>query len=102
MRETVLRKVCNVINSCETNKQLEGARRYCDAYYKIYGEGNKYKVLAVDCGIKNNIIRHLVDRGAEVKLVPWDHDITKESFDGLFLSNGPGNPEVFFLAKTAN
>ena len=44
MRETVLRKVCNVINSCETNKQLEGARRYCDAYYKIYGEGNKWVI----------------------------------------------------------
>lgn len=59
-----------------------------------YGAGNPYKVLAVDCGIKNNMIRELVKRGAEVKVVPWDHDIKaeREWYDGLFLSNGPGDP----------
>lgn len=35
-------------------------------------------MLAVDCGIKYNIIRHLVRKGAEVKVVPWNHDIVKE------------------------
>ena len=29
-----------------------------------------------------------------MKLVPWDHDISKENFDGLFLSNGPGDPSL--------
>ena len=50
----------------------------------MYGKGNPVKVLAVDCGIKYNIIRHLVRRGAEVKVVPWDHDLVKEvqAFDG--------------------
>lgn len=46
---------------------------------KIFGKGNPYKIIAVDCGIKSNIIRMLVSRGAEVKLVPWDYDI----FDNL-------------------
>ena len=61
---------------------------------KYYGKGNPLKILAVDCGIKSNIIRMLVDRGAEVKLVPWDWEISKDiaSVDGVFLSNGPGDP----------
>ncbi|EQC33624.1 carbamoyl-phosphate synthase (ammonia) [Saprolegnia diclina VS20] len=63
---------------------------------KIYGKGNPLKILAVDCGIKYNIIRQLVQRGAEVKLVPWDHDIVSEMswYDGLFISNGPGDPAM--------
>ncbi|OQR98727.1 carbamoyl-phosphate synthase, ammonia [Thraustotheca clavata] len=63
---------------------------------KTYGQGNPLKILAVDCGIKYNIIRQLVSRGAEVKLVPWDHDIVSEMkwYDGLFISNGPGDPAM--------
>ena len=56
-----------------------------------YGEGD-YKVVLVDCGVKYNIVRCLRDRGAEVKVVPWDYDFTNEAYDGLFLSNGPGDP----------
>jgi carbamoyl-phosphate synthase (ammonia) len=61
---------------------------------KVFGKGNPLKILAVDCGIKYNIIRSLVSRGAEVKLVPWNHDIGSEAswYDGLFISNGPGDP----------
>ena len=44
MRNTVLRKVCNVINSCENIEQLKVARKYCNLYYKIYGEGNKWVI----------------------------------------------------------
>ncbi|XP_074642725.1 carbamoyl-phosphate synthase [ammonia], mitochondrial-like [Tubulanus polymorphus] len=61
---------------------------------KIYGAGNEHKILAVDCGIKNNMIRMLVERGAEVKLVPWNYDFTNDHFDGLFISNGPGDPSL--------
>ncbi|CAM9323832.1 unnamed protein product [Hapterophycus canaliculatus] len=63
---------------------------------RVYGEGNPIKVLAVDCGVKNNIIRMLCKKGAEVTLVPWDHDLSKEAhkFDGIFLSNGPGDPTM--------
>ena len=61
-----------------------------------YGIGNPLKILAVDCGIKYNIIRCLVERGAEVKLVPHDHPLASEleHHDGLFLSNGPGDPSM--------
>ena len=50
------------------------------------------KVLMVDVGAKNNQIRCLINRGASVKLVPWDYDFTKEEYDGLFLSNGTMTP----------
>lgn len=56
-----------------------------------YGNG-KYKVVLVDCGVKNNIIRCLLKRDVTVKRVPWDYDFNAETFDGLFLSNGPGDP----------
>lgn len=56
-----------------------------------FGKG-KYKVIAVDSGIKNNIIRSLAKRDVTIKRVPWDYDFTNEKFHGLFLSNGPGDP----------
>uniref|UniRef100_A0A5F9C4G7 Carbamoyl-phosphate synthase [ammonia], mitochondrial n=1 Tax=Oryctolagus cuniculus TaxID=9986 RepID=A0A5F9C4G7_RABIT len=61
---------------------------------KVYGKGNPTKVVAVDCGIKNNVIRLLVKRGAEVHLVPWNHDFTKMEYDGLLIAGGPGNPAL--------
>uniref|UniRef100_A0A4W6F5S3 Carbamoyl-phosphate synthase [ammonia], mitochondrial n=1 Tax=Lates calcarifer TaxID=8187 RepID=A0A4W6F5S3_LATCA len=64
---------------------------------KVFGKGNPIKVVAIDCGIKHNIIRLLVKRGAEVHLVPWDQDLLSLDYDGLFISNGPGDPS---LAKT--
>jgi len=69
---------------------------------KKYGKGNPYKILAVDCGIKYNIIRSLVRKGAEVTLVPHDHDLVSlmDSMDGLFISNGPGDPATYqYIAK---
>ncbi len=36
----------------------------------------------------------VLQRGAGVKLVPWDHDVSREHFDGLFISNGPGDPSL--------
>ncbi|CAL8320872.1 unnamed protein product [Merluccius merluccius] len=64
---------------------------------KVFGKGNPIKVVAVDCGIKHNIIRLLVKRGAEVHLVPWNQDLMSLDYDGLFISNGPGDPS---LART--
>jgi len=60
---------------------------------EVYGSG-KQKVVLIDCGAKNNIIRSLVARGLAVKRVPWDYDIGRERFDGLFISNGPGDPKM--------
>lgn len=60
---------------------------------KIYGRG-KNKILLVDCGVKNNIIRYFLQKDTTVIRVPWDYDFNKEKYDGLFISNGPGNPEM--------
>lgn len=57
---------------------------------------HKYDVAAIDCGIKHNIIRKLNEKGCNVTVVPFDtsaDEIMKMQPDGLFLSNGPGNPE---------
>ena len=51
------------------------------------------RVVLVDCGVKANIIRCLIKRGIEVIRVPWDYDFNQMEFDGLFLANGPGDPE---------
>lgn len=59
-----------------------------------YNEGAGKKVILVDCGVKNNIIRCLVNRGVEVIRVPWNYDYTTMEFDGLFLGNGPGDPDM--------
>ena len=59
-----------------------------------YNEGAGEKVVRVDCGVKNNIIRCLINRGVEVIRVPWNYDYTSMDFDGLFLGNGPGDPDM--------
>ena len=51
------------------------------------------RVVLVDCGVKANIVRCLTRRGIEVVRVPWDYDFNEIQFDGLFLANGPGDPE---------
>jgi len=59
-----------------------------------YGRGTPLVLL--DCGRKNNQVRMLVDRGAEVRVVPWDHPLATRPRDyaGVVLSNGPGDPSL--------
>lgn len=59
-----------------------------------YNEGAGKKVVLVDCGVKVNIIRCLVNRGVEIIRIPWNYDYTSMDFDGLFLTNGPGDPDT--------
>lgn len=59
-----------------------------------YNEGAGRKVVLVDCGVKANIVRELIQRGVEVVRVPWNYDYTDMEFDGLFLANGPGDPDM--------
>jgi carbamoyl-phosphate synthase small subunit len=59
----------------------------------VYGNG-KYRILLIDCGVKAHIIRCLVQRDATVIRVPWDYDFSGEEYDGLFISNGPGDPAM--------
>jgi len=60
-----------------------------------YGNGKK-RVLMIDCGVKNNTIRIFAEKGCTVIRVPWNYDFIKENieFDGLFISNGPGDPAM--------
>ncbi len=58
-----------------------------------YGNGSK-RIVLVDCGCKNNIIRSLLKRDVRVKVVPWNWDLSQEKFDGVMISNGPGDPKM--------
>ncbi len=61
------------------------------------GKKKTYSVIAYDFGIKHNILRMLVDHGCRVKVVPANYPaekVLKEKPDGVFLSNGPGDPAV--------
>jgi len=64
-----------------------------------YGEGNgKKRIVLVDCGVKHNIIRSLLKRDFTVVRVPWDYDFNALAYDGLFISNGPGDPDTCDVA----
>jgi carbamoyl-phosphate synthase small subunit len=58
----------------------------------VYEKGKK-KILLVDCGTKNSIIRAFLRRNFTVVRVPWDFDFEQEKADGIVLSNGPGDPK---------
>merc|ERR1712137_555286 len=63
---------------------------------KTYGSGDVH-IVALDCGMKNNIIRRLCEKGAKVTVVPWNYDFRTKlagQYDGVFISNGPGDPSL--------
>ena len=62
--------------------------------YRPKGKDLHKRVVLVDCGVKANILRCLINRGVEVIRVPWDYDFNTLDFDGLFLANGPGDPDT--------
>ncbi len=57
-----------------------------------YGSGDK-EIIVIDCGIKENIIRNLLKFPVRIKRVPYNYDFTDENYDGVFISNGPGDPK---------
>ncbi|XP_017290416.1 CAD protein isoform X2 [Kryptolebias marmoratus] len=67
---------------------------------RIFNPSGSFRITVVDCGIKYNQIRCLAWRGARVTVVPWDHPLDINDFDGLFISNGPGDPQ--FCQATIN
>ncbi len=62
---------------------------------RTYKKGKK-TIIAIDCGMKNNIVRNFLKRDVSVIRVPWNYDFIKEGlkFDGVFISNGPGDPAM--------
>lgn len=66
------------------------------ARYFSPAENAKYHVVAIDCGMKQNIVRRLNSWGCNVTILPWNttaEEVISLAPDGVFLSNGPGNPE---------
>ena len=75
--------------------------------WKFPAANGSFHVVAVDCGIKHNILRSLRSRGCDVTVVPWNstpEEVERLHPDGIFISNGPGNPEdalpVIALARS--
>ena len=63
----------------------------------LHPSGRPVRVLAVDVGLKYNQLRCLLARGVEVMVVPWDYNfpaLAGKDYDGLFISNGPGDPAM--------
>ena len=72
------------------------SRVSCKSRWYSRTPNHKFDVIAIDCGIKLNIVRKLNEKGCNVTVVPFDttaEEIMKLRPDGLFLSNGPGDPE---------
>ncbi|KAG6906784.1 hypothetical protein DXG01_012117 [Tephrocybe rancida] len=63
---------------------------------KLHPSGRPLRILALDVGMKYNQIRCFINRGVEVKVAPWNYDFlsNREPYDGLFISNGPGDPTM--------
>ena len=71
------------------------SRVSCDTMWISRAEPETYHVVAIDCGIKQKILRSLQKRGCRVTVVPWNtpaSTIENLNPDGIFLSNGPGDP----------
>ena len=62
---------------------------------KTYGSGD-LRLMLLDVGTKNSIVRRLLQRGVQVTVVPWNYDFVgqMDKFDGLLISNGPGDPST--------
>jgi carbamoyl-phosphate synthase small subunit len=61
---------------------------------RLVYEGDRRRIILVDCGCKTNIVRCLVARGTTVIRVPWNYDFLGEDFDAVIVSNGPGDPQM--------
>lgn len=79
------------------------AYRWCDGYASPFAQahrtstGRVFNVVAIDCGAKVNILRNLVESGCDVQVVPAQtpaEEILSMKPDGVFVSNGPGDPEA--------
>ncbi|MFA9189923.1 glutamine-hydrolyzing carbamoyl-phosphate synthase small subunit [Flavobacterium sp. FZUC8N2.13] len=95
--DTPLEELKATLASVPDMKGLELASKVSTKEPYFYGDKNaKYKVSALDLGIKTNILRNLAKRDCYIKVFPFDAsyaDLASFNPDGFFLSNGPGDPE---------
>lgn len=96
MKGKIVFKDANEIDFIDPNLENQVKKASCKEII-TYGNGGK-KVVLIDCGVKHNIIRSLLKRNITLIRVPWDYDFNQLEWDGLFISNGPGNPD--FCEKT--
>lgn len=93
--EIVISSQPSVVRQYDPNKENVLPQVSTDQI-ETYGEGKKHIVL-IDCGVKMNIIRSLVRRGAKITRVPWDFNPLKNppagGFDAVLISPGPGDPK---------
>ncbi len=80
------------VDFCDPNRENLVARVSTPGR-SIIGKG-RHRILVVDCGVKNNILRCLLKRDTSLIRVPWDYDFSQEDYDGILLSNGPGDPAM--------
>ena len=94
--------LAKVVSTKEQYLWTEGSWQLGEGH--ITPENNEFHVVAYDFGAKRNILRMLVDRGCKLTVVPAQtpaEDVLAMSPDGIFLSNGPGDPEPCDYAITA-
>lgn len=91
MKGKIVFKDANEIDFIDPNIENQVALASCKEVLE-YGNGKK-RVVLVDCGVKHNILRCLLKRDITLIRVPWDYDFNQLEWDGLFISNGPGNPD---------
>lgn len=88
--------------SCDNPyKWSEGTGAWRPASDTLSGVKKRFRVVAYDYGLKQNILRKLVDHGCEVTIAPSrtpPHEILSMKPDGIFLSNGPGDPAAVAYA----
>lgn len=86
----------NLIAQCSCSSMeefsLENDGEILPQACEYYRSERKSRIVLVDCGAKNNILRSLIFRGAHVIRVPWNYDFTTLDYDGVMVSNGPGDP----------
>ncbi|WP_026317930.1 glutamine-hydrolyzing carbamoyl-phosphate synthase small subunit [Algicola sagamiensis] len=88
--------LAKVVSTQETYDWLEGSWRLGEGFSILAKEDAQFHVVAYDFGVKRNILRMLVDRGCRLTVVPAQtsaEEVLKMNPDGVFLSNGPGDPE---------
>ncbi|MBQ7699256.1 MAG: glutamine-hydrolyzing carbamoyl-phosphate synthase small subunit [Clostridia bacterium] len=93
--DTPLEKGLEIIEKTPPPKDAV-PRVSCKNIYEVGSADLSHHVVAIDCGMKKNIVRSLNKKGCRVTVVPWNTDaetIKALRPDGVFLSNGPGDPE---------